>query len=204
MYSVYMYIAQPTRGTCTHWKESSHVATATGDVDRFFWTCFLCHDANIQFVKARTGYSHLFFRELIQQPYCWVTIQHIILLNISQDIQVWIRPNSSDTIVPNPRPPRHGVRRHRLKELKCLPPGPIPPVLSTSPGDEHCIVVHVTPVQKNKKVAFMKFHVLQQQRLFWGNKVKMYLKKQRCKLKKHHNCWDCRKWTCTVLLKHSS
>ena len=102
MYSVYMYIAQPTRGTCTHWKESSHVATATGDVDRFFWTCFLCHDANIQFVKARTGYSHLFFRELIQQPYCWVTIQHIILLNISQDIQVWIRPNSSDTIVPNP------------------------------------------------------------------------------------------------------
>ena len=35
-----IYIAQPTRGTCTHWKGSSHVATATGDVDRFFWTCF--------------------------------------------------------------------------------------------------------------------------------------------------------------------
>lgn len=136
MYSVYMYIAQPTRGTCTHWKESSHVATATGDVDRFFWTCFFCHDANIQFVKARTGYSHLFLGNWYSN-HCWVTIQHIILLNISQDIQVWIIPTAPFFASLFPRPPRHGVRRHRLKELKCLPPGPIPPVLSTSPGDEN-------------------------------------------------------------------
>lgn len=50
-----IYIAQPTRGTCTHWKGSSHVATATGDVDRFFWTFFFGRYVNIQFVKVRTG-----------------------------------------------------------------------------------------------------------------------------------------------------